>query len=324
MSIAGRIRAFNVSAVCVALSAVALGHTLQISNGFYSPEALAWLSVAFGLAVFGGCLSRLSAELSPSSAIVVTVVLAVGLGWQLQQLFVSPPGFYIRPEANIGIFRAAILVQALCIASGLLGIRGLRRVWFPAVLACGLCLGVWMIRASPEPYIDVVVVHKEAIEAFLKDKDPYLISFDNIYEDVDAQKFYNPAALIGGRVAFAYPYPPPSLLLAVPGHVLLGDYRYAELFLLVAAAGLIGYARRGAVAKLAACLLLTTPRVWFVIEQGWTEPVAVFLLGLTVFLLVRHNRPSQQSIVTVSSQPALWFGWMYAPSSGLAAELNLN
>src|SRR5262249_7550183 len=48
------------------------------------------------------------------------------------------------------------------------------------------------------------------------------------------------------------------------------------------------YCRRGVTAKLAAALLLTTPRVWFVIEQGWTEPIAVFGLALTTFLLV-HN-----------------------------------
>jgi hypothetical protein len=70
--------------------------------------------------------------------------------------------------------------------------------------------------------------------------------------------------------------------------VLFGDYRYSELALLVAAGALIGFLRRGVSAKLAAALLLTTPRIWFVIEQGWTEPVALFMLALTVFLLVRN------------------------------------
>ncbi len=89
-----------------------------------------------------------------------------------------------------------------------------------------------MIRATPDPYIDVVEVHKEAIEALIHHRDPYRISFANIYENAESQKFYNPEAVIGGRLAQAYPYPPPSLLLAVPGHVLFGDYRYSELALL--------------------------------------------------------------------------------------------
>src|SRR6185295_11648029 len=113
-----------------------------------------------------------------------------------------------------------------------------------------------------------------------------------IYEHEDAQKFYNPAALIGGRLAQAYPYPPPSLLFAVPGHVLFGDYRYSELALLVAAAALMGLAYGTMPAMLAASLLLTTPRVWFVIEEGWTEPVGIFLLALTVVLMKRFPIPA--------------------------------
>jgi hypothetical protein len=144
-----------------------------------------------------------------------------------------------------------------------------------------------MIKASPDPYIDVVEVHKEALEALLHHRDPYRISFANIYENAESKKFYNPEAVIGGRLAQAYPYPPPSLLFAVPGHVLFGDYRYSELALLIAAAALIGFAGGGMPAMLGAALLLTTPRIWFVIEEGWTEPVGLFLLALTVFLIDR-------------------------------------
>ena len=61
--------------------------------------------------------------------------------------------------------------------------------------------------------------------------------------------------------------------------MLFGDYRYSELALLVGAAALIGSGVRRLPAMLAASLLLTTPRVWFVIEEGWTEPVGIFLLG---------------------------------------------
>ncbi len=144
-----------------------------------------------------------------------------------------------------------------------------------------------MIKASPNPYIDVVTVHKEALDAFLHHHDPYRISFENIY-GADSGLYYNPAAVIGKRLAIAYPYPPASLIFAVPGHFLFGDFRYSELAWLILGAGLIGFSRRSLSAKLAACLLLTTPRVWFVIEQGWTEPIAIFMLALTVFLLIRN------------------------------------
>jgi hypothetical protein len=281
-------RQFNISVVGFALSAIALGHALQIYNGFYHPIALIWLTVAFVLCVIAVVVHRFMTPLSSTSVIAVNTALTIGIAWQAQQLFTAKPGFYVRGEANLGLFRALVVAQVVVVALGVLNIRALRRIWFPALLVASLALGVWMIQASPDPYIDVVEVHKEAIEALIHHRDPYRITFANIYENADARKFYNPEALIGGRLAFAYPYPPPSLLLAVPGHVLFGDYRYSELALLVAAGALIGFLRRGVSAKLAAALLLTTPRIWFVIEQGWTEPVALFMLALTVFLLVRN------------------------------------
>jgi hypothetical protein len=283
-----RLRELNIPALCFALSAIGLGYALQISNGFYDPRALAWLTGALVFCLIGVLGHRFSSGLSAVSATAVGAVMIAGIAWQLQQLFAARPGIYIHEDAHLAVFRGAVVAQALLVALGALQINAARRWWFPAMLAVSLFIGAWMIRASPDPYIDVVEVHKEAINAVIHHRDPYRISFANIYENVDARKFYNPEALIGGRLAFAYPYPPPSLLLAVPGQVLLGDYRYSELGLLVAAAALIGFARRGMAAQLAATLLLTTPRIWFVIEEGWTEPIGVFLLALTVFLLIRN------------------------------------
>src|SRR5262249_23945709 len=194
---------------------------------------------------------------------------------------------FMSDKANLGVFRAGLVAQAVCIACGVLNIRPLRRFWFPALLAASLLLGVWMIRATPDPYIEVVEVHKEAIKALVHHRDPYRISFANIYVNSDSQKFYNPEAVIGGRLAMAYPYPPPSLLLAPPGHVMFGDYAYSELVLLIAGAALIGFTFGTLPAMLAASLLLTTPRIWFVIEEGWPEPIGIFLLVLTVVLMRR-------------------------------------
>jgi hypothetical protein len=281
------LRAFNLTAVALSVAAIALGRALQINNGFYSPDALWWLTVAFVASLVAIVVHRVWPGLSPLTSLVVAVVLTAGIAWQLEQLFVSKPGFYVRANASMPLFRAGIAAQAVFIACGVANIRALQRLWFPALLAASLFVGVWMVKASPDPYIDVVEVHREAIDALMQHRDPYRISFANIYENYDAKKFYNPEALIGGRLAQAYPYPPPSLLLAVPGQVLFHDYRYSEVALIIGAAALIGYCRRGLTPLLAAALLLTTPRVWFVIEEGWTEPVGVFLLALTVYVLAR-------------------------------------
>ena len=44
--------------------------------------------------------------------------------------------------------------------------------------------------------------------------------------------------------------------------------------------------------RLAAAVLLTQPRGFFVLEQGWTEPIAVLLLALTD---VRHDEATRRS-----------------------------
>jgi hypothetical protein len=163
-----------------------------------------------------------------------------------------------------------------------------RRFWFPMLLATHFVLGVWIIRASPSPHIDVVVVHREAIGALAHGRSPYAIDFENIYGPDSG--FYNPTAVQGGRVAFGYPYPPLSLILAAPGQLLGGDYRYAELAAWIGAAALVGFANIGVVPKLGAALLLMQPRGFFVIEQGWTEPLSLLMLALTVFAIARKPR----------------------------------
>jgi hypothetical protein len=281
------LREFNLTVVCFAVSAIALGRALQINLGFYNEVALWWLTVAFISSAVGIVLHRTASSVSRGSAVVVSALLVAGITWQFYQLYTTRPGLYLRDDASLAVFRSGLVAQAVCIACGVVSIQPLRRFWFPGLLAATLFLGVWMIRATPDPYIDVVEVHKEAIEALIHHRDPYRISFANIYDGAESQKFYNPEAVIGGRLAQAYPYPPPSLLLAAPGHVLFGDYRYSELVLLIAAAALIGFTYGTLPAMLAASVLLTTPRIWFVIEEGWTEPIGIFLLVLTVVLMRR-------------------------------------
>src|SRR5712692_5497962 len=55
------------AAMCLVLSVTALGHTLQISNGFYHPTAIAWLSAALALCVAGVLWLRPSAACAASA-----------------------------------------------------------------------------------------------------------------------------------------------------------------------------------------------------------------------------------------------------------------
>ncbi len=272
---------------CLALGVVALGRALQIFDGFYHPTALKWALAALGLMAVGTLTLARPHSSSRSAPTVLLTVMAAGLLWQLAMLVGTMPGRAVSPDANLDLFRAGVAIEGAILALALLRHARIERCWFPALLLVHALLGIWLLRAAPEPEIDVIVVHREAIDALLTSEDPYRISFANIYGK-DSALFYNPRALVGDRVAFGYPYPPLTLFLAVPGQVLAGDYRYAELAALLLGAALIGYARPSLHARLAAALLLTTPRGFFVLEQGWTEPISVLMTALVVFLMVRR------------------------------------
>lgn len=277
---------------CVVASAAALGWALQIANGFYDDRALAWLTVALVLAIVAPVVWRAERSFTmfaPRGQLGegwLRLLIAMAVAWQIVALLTTPPGMYLDDRANIGLFNVGVIAEAAVIGVGVARIGKLARLWFPALLALHLALGVWMLRSSPSPHIDVVTVHGEAFDALLGGRSPYDISFENIYGP--NSPFYNPQLVEGDRVMFGYPYPPLSLLLAAPGHLIAGDYRYAQLVAWVVAAALIGYITSSLFAKLAAALFLTQPRGFFVLEQGWTEPMVLMLLATTAFAMTRR------------------------------------
>jgi hypothetical protein len=286
------------SLACLIASAVALGHALQIANGFYDGAALVWLTAALTLCAAGVLAPGLLSRWFPIAPGPVTcwwpeeepwlrLAIAAGIGWQVASLLGALPGMYLQEHATLYLFKTGVIVEAALIASGAARFKGADPVWFPALLVVHAAVGIWMLHASPSPRIDVVVVHREALDALWRGESPYRITFENIYGA--GSGFYNPQSVAGDRVLFGYPYPPLSLLLALPGYLVTGDYRYSELAAWVASAAFIGYARPAILAKLAAALLLTQPRGFFVLEQGWTEPIAVLMLAVTIFSMSRKS-----------------------------------
>jgi 4-amino-4-deoxy-L-arabinose transferase-like glycosyltransferase len=70
---------------------------------------------------------------------------------------------------------------------------------------------------------------------------------------------------------------------------LFGDMRWANLGLLALAGAALIWGR-GKYGVLAAVLLLTTPRVLFVLEQAWTDAYIIGLLAVTVWTAVKFPR----------------------------------
>jgi hypothetical protein len=271
-------------ALAVVCSALSLGFALQVSSGFYHPIALTLLTVSILSAALAvtGWLRRMVGPRVGEHLIVIVIV--VGLAANLTMLATMKIGFYLAdpsPSAH-PVFLIGLVAALLALTLILVDARRASRVWFPLLLVTFAALGVWMIQTSPNPQIDVITVHRAAIAALAQGQSPYGVTFENIYA---TNEFYSPEVVEGGRVLFGLPYPPLSLLMAIPGQALLGDIRFAELGALVLGAMLIGYATSSRLSMLAAAMILFTPRVFFVVEQGWTESFAVCWLGATVFAL---------------------------------------
>ena len=116
--------------VCLVLAVAALGHALQIANGFYNPAALAWLTGAFALLLVAAWLVREPAAVSPAGRALLLGMMVAAIGWQLFTLLTSIPGIYIVGGANMSLFRAGVIAQTAVLIAGVTGIGALRRYWF--------------------------------------------------------------------------------------------------------------------------------------------------------------------------------------------------
>ena len=309
----------------LALAAVALGMALQVNFGQYHAAAMPWLTAALlacALAVAVPNVGRLTlAGWRPDQ-----LVLAVGLAVQFALLYARDPAatLHLGAADDLAPFKAGVALAAALTAVACSRTRA-ARLAVPLLLLTHLAMGIWVIRATPMPKVDVQVFQRDASAALLAGTNPYAITFPDVYDG--KLPVYGPGVAEGGRLKFGYPYPPLSLLLALPGH-LLGDFRYAHLLALTLAGGLIAYARpaererktkregnaelrrqrRGlnvlvpviptaevdaaaatARSAAAAALLLFTPRGFFLVEGGWTEPFAILMLAATVFAAGRKG-----------------------------------
>jgi hypothetical protein len=270
-------------ALALALAAVSLGYALELSNGTLMPLALALVSAAL--------LSCGVAVATPRLAIVerwgegpLLWVLGAGIFFQIALQFATPPGLYVRADAGgqawhqLGLAAAALLAGVQLAASGRLG-----RASFLLLLGVHFALGLWMLRASPAPAIDVWLWHQAAFEALARGASPWGTSIPNIYGHT---RFYAEGLATPDAVDVGFPYLPLTLIVSALGDA-AGDYRCANALAYTATGALMGLARPSRLARAAATLFLTTPRGLFVLEQGWSEPHVVLAFAALVFLGAR-------------------------------------
>ncbi len=277
------------AALPLTLAALVLGWGLQQSDGTLSPRAFLALNVTLALSLLALSNPRV-ARLERLGDVPVRAVAAIGMGMQIAMHLASPPGaalFRLGPVALTPYHRGLVAMSAFGALVLLAPLQVVKSVVIPAVLAVYVVLGVWLLETSPHVHIDVLVWHRLAFEELLGGGNPYAMTMPNIYGHV---RYYPPGLADAARVAVGYPYPPLSFALSLLGHLAVGDYRYANLAALTLAGALMAYARPHRLGPVVALIFLLTPRGFFVLEQGWTEPNVILLASLTVFLACRAPR----------------------------------
>jgi hypothetical protein len=289
-----------VTSLCLAAAAVLLGIALYINGGFYNTRALLLVTVAYLLCAFGVVLRR--AHLADGLARRLTLlVMAAGLAYQLWRLFFDAASW--QPVVLMLLPVAALLfVKAETI--------GQPRVWLillAALLAAHFVIGLLAVRQLANPNFDVYWCQMQSLDALLKGINPHTLTIG--YRPGDEVNY--PASYVfGGRVHIGFPYPPLSLLLALPGYLLGGDYRYSNLAATTLSGLLIASARPSRTSLLAAAMFLSTPCLIPVLKMGWTEPYVVLMLSATVFCACKAPRllPWALGLLFASKQYAIFAG----------------
>ena len=180
---------------------------------------------------------------------------------------------YLSPTESMPFPITVILIVVGCVVMsyGWTGMPG-GRYRFPIIVGLYLLLGGSMVHGWNPPPIDVWQFQQEAAGRLLSGENPYASEYGN---HADAQ-FYGADMVKNGKVQ-SFPYPPLSLLLALPGY-LEGDVRWSLLVATaVSASFMVAAGRRlgvppGHAAEMAAAAILYHPRELFVLQMSWTEP----------------------------------------------------
>jgi uncharacterized membrane protein len=255
-----------------------VGRAIHLNDGYYTTTGLVLIGVAIVVAAAVTLLppsERL--ESLPDAVWIAALVIAIVA--QSVMLVKSTP----VERSAIAAIGALGLAQAC-------RLRRLR-VAIAAVTVTTFCVvaSVVSIRAARTPFIDVFVFQQTASARLLHGASPYMPGYPNLYGT--HSPFYGPGVLdSNGELTIGLPYPPLSLLLTLPAYVVGGDVRYADVGAVAVAALLMVVFRPGRWTGLVAMVFLLTPRVLFVIERSWTEPVFVCLFALVILCAVRWRR----------------------------------
>ena len=162
--------------------------------------------------------------------------------------------------------------------------RWVRWTRFAAFTIAIAVAGTDAINASPSPRIDVWTVQQSGAAELKAGHNPY-----------KAVAVHDTGPRVGDDVP--YVYPPVQLYVTLPAYALTGDVRYAMLAAIVLAGLGLRYITGRARAELPsvaedapALFLWLMPKLFFILEQSWVDPVQVMFIVLTLAAYVGNRR----------------------------------
>ncbi len=258
---------FGAAPALAAYLALAVAVTLR--DGHYDPLALACVLMAAGLAA--------AAFLGTFRLTLQSLALGLWLAAVVGSLdtMMRPVGSFLGSAAPPTGLQLAWLGLVL-------GFPRLPRWRFSAALLLAAALGLWLLRASPSPGIDVWALQQEGALVLSSGGSPYVTGSFQVNETANGAN---------GTIE-GYLYPPPTLVTGTASYVVTGDVRYALLVFQLVFAWALARLGPAPVGELAGLLWLSHPRGPYVLEQSWTEPLPLALAALGVLAWQRGWRRS--------------------------------
>jgi hypothetical protein len=189
----------------------------------------------------------------------------------------------------------AIALSAIAVASPRIsvelpfGARAIRWRVYVAISIVYLLLGFASLRTH-HPSIDVLVYENDSAHTLLRGQDPYAIGVTHqVFGGSPGVIYYGEGIFVDGRVRVGFPYPPLTLFWVLPGY-LVGDARYSFLLAVFLTSLLIFLLSPDLNGLIAAGLLLFVPETFFVLTMGWTEPLMLVALAITIFSACKAPR----------------------------------
>jgi hypothetical protein len=186
-----------------------------------------------------------------------------------------------------------------------------RTARFALLGACLLFAGIDVIRASPEPGIDVWTIQQRGAEVLLAGQNPYVAA---TVPDTDPETDFT----------VPYVYPPLAVLVGALGRAGGGDVRFAHLGMLLVSGWALRRIARGrarttpggeneALPSLLedapALFLWQWPPVFMILDRAWIDPLQVMLVTLVVAAWLAGRRTAAAialGLLASSKQSMFW------------------